>query len=305
MKRVVILGSRDHGEKNDAGVLARELTRQGLSGATVENWLYEDLLFSVRASERSVTHVPGSQDIAETDLVIALNWYGNKPKGLRDIAFTLALHLQERGTPFWNSEMLQQRSTTKLSAMWQLAQNGIAVPETVFSLNGEALAAAWRGGHTVVKDIMGSRGRNNHLIETPEELSALIGTDNPHRYMLQEFVPNDYDIRLVCFGGEPRLAIRRQRSGEHTHLNNTSQGGTAALLQLDEIPPAVLDEARQICRLLHREMAGIDYLIANDGSNRYICLEVNPIPQLTSGSFTDEKYAALSLALDDFLKGTL
>jgi glutathione synthase/RimK-type ligase-like ATP-grasp enzyme len=120
--------------------------------------------------------------------------------------------------------------------------------------------------------------------------------------MLQEFISNDFDVRVVCFDGRPQLVIKRQRTSDGTHLNNTSQGAEATLLELSGLPESVLAEVPKICDAFGRQMAGVDYIVANDGTSRYICLEVNAVPQLTSGSFTQEKRLRLGDAIKEALE---
>ncbi|HVS58682.1 MAG TPA: ATP-grasp domain-containing protein [Candidatus Saccharimonadales bacterium] len=301
MKRVIFLGSKHFGEKNDVGVLAKQSAAALQGQIDVTHCTFEDLLFTITEKQRSIIDTASGVDLAEADLVIAMNWYSTSQKSLRDLAFTVALYLQEHGVKFWNSEMILQRSTTKLSAMWQLRAADVPVPDTVFSLNHQAAAATWRNEQAIVKDIAGSRGRNNYLVHTHEELERLLADKPDTHVLVQQFIPNDYDVRVVCFGGEPRLVIKRQRQSDDTHLNNTSQGGQATLLSLEKLPPEIIERTKKICQLTGREMAGIDYLVANNGTDAYICLEVNAIPQLTSGSFTSEKYEQLSDTIRDTL----
>jgi glutathione synthase/RimK-type ligase-like ATP-grasp enzyme len=294
MKTVVFLGSRAAGEKNNAAALAQDIAAKLSEDFAVRHYYFEDLLLRITSAQRSVVHAPDGADLASADLVIALNWYPAGTHSLRDLALATALYLEEKQVPFWNREMLAQRATTKLAATWLLAQNGVAVPETYFSLNHEALASAWPHDSAIVKDIAASRGRRNYLAQSHNEVASLLGNSPETRYMLQSCIPNDFDIRLICFGGRPQLAMKRQRQDASTHLNNTSRGGEATLLALETIPEQVLEEAASICQLFGRELAGIDYVVAKDGSARYICLEVNAVPQLTSGSFTTEKSACLA-----------
>lgn len=293
MKRVIIIGSRSAGEKNDVANLVQQLSDRLEDNIQLTNLYFEDLMFSISNSERRVEDIPSGRDVADADLVIAMNWYN---QSLRDIAYTLALYLDEKKIPFWNSEMLAQRSTTKLSATWQLAVNDVAVPDTYFSFNRGALEVVPLD-QVVVKDIAGSRGRKNYLANTKSELHNILSDDLNVRFMVQSFIPNDYDLRIVCFAGKPFLVVKRQRQSNETHLNNTSQGAKATLLEPSDLPNELIEEVSKITTLLKRELAGIDYVVANDGSNRYICLEVNAIPQLTSGSFIDKKYESLSRAL--------
>ncbi len=295
-KTVIFLGSKDFGDKNNAGLLADKIRAMIGVDYSVRHYYFEDLLFHISADSRTIHTVDG-YELKKADLIIAFNWYPAGKRSLRDIALTVGLYAQENGVQLWNSETLQQRSTTKLSAMWLLAAAGVAVPETFFSLNHDVLAAACAFAPAIVKDIATSRGRNNYLARTNDELVELLAQHAHNRFMVQAFIPNDYDVRLICLGGKPHLALKRQRTSTDTHLNNTSQGAEASLLLLESLPTDVLAEAEKVCTLMGREMAGIDYVIANDGSGRYICLEVNAIPQLTSGSYVDQKMQAFSDAI--------
>jgi glutathione synthase/RimK-type ligase-like ATP-grasp enzyme len=263
---------------------------------------FEDLLFHVCDTERSVINGQDGYDIGTADLVVALNWYPGGARSFRDIAYTVALYLQERAVPLWNSEAQQQRSSTKLSALWLLAREHVAIPDTFFSLNHDVLQAAVPFEESIVKDIAASRGKHNYLVHSVGERADLLSRQPHMRFLVQEVIPNDYDIRLVCIGGTPRLVLKRQRVSNQTHLNNTSQGAVGTLLPLQSLPEQVLRESIMICRIFGRELAGIDYVVANDGTGRYICLEVNAVPQLTSGTYLAEKGQAISAAIAELLE---
>jgi glutathione synthase/RimK-type ligase-like ATP-grasp enzyme len=298
MKTVVFLGSKQFGDKNDASRLAALSAEQLGGDYEVRHYFFEDLVFYISDKSRSVWLADGNT-FQDVDLVIALNWYKTE---LRDIAYTLGLYLEEQKIECWNGEILQQRSTSKLSAMWLLAQANVPIPETYFSMSREALVGSCDAEAAIIKDIAASRGRSNFLAKDRAEFEGILRTPNDARYMVQEYIPNDFDIRLVCFGGIPTMAIKRQRTNNDTHLNNTSQGGEATVLELGSLPAEVLNQAESICKLFKREMAGIDYLVANDATNRYICLEVNAIPQLTSGSYQLEKQQQLTQAIQQALR---
>lgn len=294
MKTVVFIGSKYFGEKNDAGALAKHVEIALGAEYQIRHYNFEDLLVCISNAQRSITCGSDGYDMKDAELVIAFNWYPSRRRGLRDVAFTLGLYLQEHGKQFWNSEMSMQRSTTKLSATWLLSVYGVPIPDTVFSLNHQTLACCHTGRPMILKDIAASRGRDNFVVHTQQEVLDVLGKSMDGQFVLQEFIPNDFDIRLICIGGKPQLAIKRQRTTQNTHLNNTSQGGEAQLLPLDAVPQSVREEARRICLGMKRELAGIDYIVSNASSGRYVCLEVNAIPQLSSGTFLDEKYQAFS-----------
>ncbi len=292
MKNIVIVGSKNSGTKNDPRVLAASLVDK--ANAVVVYW--EDLVFSISSQEVSVQS-DGISVFDNVSQVIALGWYKNGKKSIyRDVALTLALYLQDRAIPFWNSEMIAQRSTSKLSCMMQLALSGIAIPSTRFSLrlqkaiNGQSLPC-------VVKAVSASRGRDNYLVKTEQDVEER--KKHGGYYLVQEFLPNDHDLRVLCFGGKPCLVLRRSRVNQETHLNNTSQGGAAEWIPLEEVSEEVLTESYKICTIMQREMAGIDLIPNSSALGGYACLEVNAIPQLTSGYGVDVKMTEFAKSLID------
>jgi len=288
MKKITIIGSRHSGSKNNPNILAEHLLAHDSS---VQVIYWEDLLFAIKSND--VTIYDRQQVLfADTpDLVIALGWYKNGRKSIyRDIAYSLALYLDSRGIEFWNREMLHQRSTSKLSCMMQLALQGVSVPTTYFSLQAD-LALDSQAVPYIAKAVAASRGVSNYLVQTDEERAGLPMKDM--HYLVQPFLPNDHDLRVICFGGKPAMVLRRSRAKDaDTHLNNTSQGGSAEWLALEDMSPELLTISEKICTIMNREMAGIDFIPDRESPVGYSCLEVNAIPQLTSGHDINKKLDA-------------
>lgn len=288
MKKVTIIGSRHSGTKNNPQILAERLTARN---SEVQVIYWEDILFAIKTGDIRLFNRDQPLFIDKPDLVITLGWYKNGRKAIyRDIAYSLALYLDSLGIEFWNREMLHQRSTTKLSCMMQLALAGVPVPTTYFSLQAD-LALDSQSLPYIAKAVAASRGVSNYLIQTDAERTALPHVDV--QYLVQPFLPNDHDLRVICFGGKPAMVLRRSRAADaDTHLNNTSQGGEGVWLPLEDIPLELLTISEKICTIMNREMAGIDFIPDHESTFGYSCLEVNAIPQLTSGHDTDKKLDA-------------
>lgn len=92
---------------------------------------------------------------------------------------------------------------------------------------------------------------------------------------------------MLVFDGTASLVIRRIGDGS-SHLNNTSQGGAAEIVPLDEVKPHVLEVAERAAKLLRLQVAGVDVMFDERTGEAYF-IEVNNAPQISSGSFTDEK----------------
>ncbi len=294
MKHVLVIGSTNSGGKNDPSIMAEHLQN---AGHDVSLCYWEDLVFDISTGDVKI--LTGDSDLASDlhpDLVIAVGWYkSGKEAYYRDLAFSLALYLEKANVKFWNSEMKHQRSTTKLSCMVQLALEGVSVPHSLFSLNAQKLPLS--EGAAVIKAISASRGESNYLVNSRAEAKDVL-TKMPMS-LVQPFMPNDHDLRVICFGGEPSLFLRRSR-GENaaTHLNNTSQGGSAEWLDKESISEELLTASHKISIIMKREMGGIDFIPDPSSPYGYSCLEVNAIPQLTSGYDTKNKLHELAIAIE-------
>jgi len=293
MNRVVVIGSQYATKKNSVDILADSLSSDGIE---VQKIYWEDLHFDIKTNTVSVTQ-DGAQIFEEKPkLVVALGWYKSGDKSIyRDVAFSLALYLEHKKVKFWNTEMLHQRSTGKLSCMMQLALSGVNVPRTIFSLKSQNLVDDFTFP-SVVKASNASRGDSNFLVKTQDDLDQAFAHTNPTNTMIvQPFMPNDHDLRVICFNGEPQLILKRSRGvGSSSHMNNTSQGGTAEWLTLDSVPAELLTISKEICKIMNREMAGIDFIPDTHSDYNYSCLEVNAVPQLTSGHDVTKKMQALA-----------
>ena len=117
--------------------------------------------------------------------------------------------------------------------------------------------------------------------------------------MLQEFIPNDGDYRILV-AGDNILGIER-KAVEGSHLNNTSQGGSARLVSQDVLPEGMIADARRIARHLDMTIAGVDALI-DKHTGEYYFLEVNSQPQLMSGAYVNQKEQLIGVSLSALLQ---
>lgn len=230
-------------------------------------------------------------------LAIMVGWYGEGRFGhYGDMAMALGTLLHDAGTEVWNSETYKRAWRTKAGLTFLLARAGHLVPDTVYAPNPAcALACLKQGTPYIVKDASGTHGKDNYLTDDPNEIMAAL---KKHRSIIQRFIPNDHDLRVICFGARAMLVMERSRADDTTHLNNTSKGGSARWR--DDIPEKLRDLSHAIAEAAYCDMAGIDFIetrFAGGGPVDYWCLEVNVIPQLTSGFDVPAKMAALGEAV--------
>jgi D-alanine-D-alanine ligase-like ATP-grasp enzyme len=101
-------------------------------------------------------------------------------------------------------------------------------------------------------------------------------------------------------GDEVRLVIHRQSTGQ-SHLNNTSQGGQAQIIDVATLDRQMLEESVQISKALGREVTGVD-MIQDKHSGEFYFLEVNNMPQLSTGSMVEQKAKALDAFFTTWLE---
>lgn len=239
------------------------------------------------------------RDIASYDGIFLLGWF--KKRKHEEIALAVSLYAAKNGVKTRNTEALHNRSRGKISQYVLSALNGVATMPFAIATDNELLAAlvakAKIAYPMIVKSVTGSRGRHNYLVRDDDEFRAALADAPTKAFVAQPFIPNDGDYRLLVMGDRVRLAIHRSAASD-THLNNTSQGGKAVIVDLELLDQQMLQEAVEISKLLRREVTGVDMVVHNETGRHYF-LEANNMPQLSTGSFVPEK----AEALDHYFRG--
>ena len=293
MRKVLVIGRRNVGEKNDAFQLAQAVGRT--KALEVEGAYFEDLVVTSQVGGSDVL-LHRSDDFVPLDTfthVILINW--SHDRLYTDLAHSVAYVAARKGLTVWNKELLHARSSTKVSQVVRLSYEDVSLPKTVFSLTSRLLKGhiSSLGAPFVAKDPLASRGRRNHLCKSWDDFTQQA---QAVPYTLQQFIPNDAsDMRLFIAGGQSALAILRKGSGD-SHLNNISQGATAELVPLGDLPQELLEAAAKVAGHFQRDLCGIDFM-KNTDTGEYVFLEINTTPQIVNGAFAEEKAAAIAQAL--------
>lgn len=256
---------------------------------------YEDLLHIVRpGAAAKIIDTASGKDLAEYDFVYQRRW-GDCPES----ALACAIYLRKRGVSFIDSESYRPGAMDKLTQHWRLWEHDLPFPATIcapqsmdptqivtgFDLAGEL------GFPLIAKSTSGTRGQDNHLVHSEKELVRILTTDTSNRYLLQQYIPNDEDYRVIVGKGKTLLVIRRV-AATGTHKNNTSQGGTASLLPNDYFDAAIEHDIHAAAVAFARDIAGVD-LVFDKVTGAHYFFEVNRSPQLEHSSFTEEKASAV------------
>lgn len=205
----------------------------------------------------------------------------------------VALFLQRHAIPYID-ERVKPNAHGKYSWQVKYAENHLPFIPTVYG-TGRALKEAYRTNKLqtafplVIKARQGRKGKDNYLVKNEAELMQLLEDRVDEAWVMQRFIENDGDYRVVVLGDKAETVIFRQRPKDaDTHLNNTSQGASAMLVDISALPQGLCEDAVAAARVNGLAVAGVDMMV-DQKTGRHVILEVNGAPQLATGAFPEEK----------------
>lgn len=246
-----------------------------------------ELFFELDQQKIAIYHPKKQFDLRDFDLVVM-----RFVSGLVNEAHAIAQYCQHFGIRYTDEYLDRLMLDSKMSTQFALWRQGVKNwPKTFYGDLYEMLRRFDEcGGRAVLKDDEGRKGRLNFLVHSPGEIKRLHDENPGTRFVLQEFIPNSSDVRVLVLNEKPVLVIERKGCGD-SHLNNTSQGAQATLLGLDEIDEETLEMCVAAARHAKLQAAGVDVMFDSRDATAYL-LEVNSAPQISSGAFMEEKAKA-------------
>lgn len=265
-----------------------ETTNQLVKDADVLIGALEQMEFTITPEKISAFDSMSGHDLKDYSLVYFRAWAASKAN-----TGICALYLNHHGIKYYDSEAITHRSFSKLDQYMRLWLAGLPVPATFQGLPQSILKVLGKAPFdfpVILKtNAGGRRGLDNYLAKDQAEAEKILSQPpEDGQFMAQAFIPNNCDYRILVFGGEAKLVIKRSRDTATTHVNNTSQGASAAIVPQSELGDKIIKEAIKAAAILKREIAGVDVVIDKTNGKHYF-LEVNRKPQLNEGSFVEEK----------------
>lgn len=257
--------------------------------------LFDDLFISVGDGDFTVRDTKSQKDLREYDLILIR---GKAFRQFFDVVRAVSRYAKINNIPVVN-DYSGFRDSSKLAQAVQFFETGLPVSNTVYVNNAileERVSIPFQFP-CIMKAVFGAHGNDNYLVNSLEEVKEIARNSSELRFVLQRFVPNDNDYRILVVGEEV-IAVGR-KAVEGSHLNNTSQGGSAYLTPLESLPDGLVEDAIKISRHLDMTISGVDALIDKE-TGEYFFLEVNSQPQLMSGAFIEEKERLIGSYFDSF-----
>jgi glutathione synthase/RimK-type ligase-like ATP-grasp enzyme len=253
-----------------------------------------DTQINIFQNQLDVVDLSTQKSLLELDGMYFANW-----RKQPEFSLATAELLKRHKKPILSEEVLQVMPMSKLGEMIHLSDKGIKLPNSVFMRSKHWLKLIKNKQKLpfefpfIFKVIDGSMGEENYLVNNSNQLKEIIKQDLSRLFVAQELIPNTHDYRVIIIGGQPRLAIKRARLTNDTHLNNTSQGAAGELIELNKVDSAILEIAKKAALATKRQsFSGVD-IIQNSQTGDYYVLEVNKTPQMETGTNTAEKVEEL------------
>lgn len=294
---ILLIGSSQTSETLDTyfGEYTDFFTRAIAKSTTKANvqWsLFDDLYIQVGDGIFEITDTKTNLPLSTYDMILI------RGKGFRqffDVVRAVSRYAHMHNVPVIN-DYSGFRDSSKLAQAVQFYEAGLPVATTLYAnravLSGEReLPFAYP---CIMKAVFGAHGNDNYLVHSLDDIRAIAQGSNL-RFVLQRYIENDNDFRVLVIGEKVLVIGRKAIDG--SHLNNTSQGGSAQLIPLDQLPEGMAADSIKIARTLDMTIAGVDVLI-DKITGEYSFLEVNSQPQLMSGAFVDEKEALFGAFID-------
>jgi glutathione synthase/RimK-type ligase-like ATP-grasp enzyme len=259
---------------------------------------FDDLYIGIGDGKFTIYDTRHKRHLNESDVLLLR---GTAFRQYYDVIKSLSVYAAENGMVCIN-DYSGFRDSSKLTQALQFHQLGLPCAYSVY-VTGAVLRGQYPLGiefPCIMKATFGSHGNDNYLVSSLEEASEIAGRDTKKKFVLQRFVPNEKDYRLLIVDDEVMVIGRSPVEG--SHLNNTSQGGAAELEHTDVVPTDILEGARHIAKHLDMLIAGVDVLSDKNTGDFYF-LEVNAQPQLMTGAFTEVKSEAIGRLLHRLAAG--
>ncbi len=173
--------------------------------------------------------------------------------------------------------------------MLKLKEAGIEVPKSIYG-SLWYLYEVMKGDHegrpykwpVIIKGSGGDRGTRVFKANNLEELEKLVRdlrkseTEDGRRYMLQEYIENEGDFRILVLGKKVLGVMKRARTAKNEFRNNYSAGGTVEVANLPEEIKKLAVKAARVCGLA---VAGVDVAFRDNDFKKPVIWEVNKGPQ--------------------------
>lgn len=159
--------------------------------------------------------------------------------------------LENRGIKTFNSVLTNKTANDKYLTYEFLKENNLPYIETYLEP---------KPFPCIMKSVSGHGGQEVFFVKTIEEVNQ-IKTEHPNlKFIFQEFLENNGDVRIYVLNKKVMVSIKRKSQVDYR--NNFSLGGEVTLFEPSQ---GMMDAAIKVASLLKADFIGVDFLLTKEG----------------------------------------
>jgi RimK family alpha-L-glutamate ligase len=201
----------------------------------------------------------------------------------KNASYIFSKYLETKKIPFIDQYHTSTRERNKLIQMFLLAINGVSIPKTyytpVYDAKKARNAARFLRFPIVVKLTNKERGEGVFLARDMKGLARILEKNKEQEIILQEFLDNDFDYRIVVLGHKTQLGETRTRTCKNEFRNNACKGGVEKFFPAKEVSCDLRKISEQSSRIMNIQVCGADIIRSRKG--KLYVIEVNFSPGFT------------------------
>ena len=162
--------------------------------------------------------------------------------------------LLSRGIKTFNNVLTNKTANDKYLTYEFLKENNLPYIETYLDLSKISSFPC------IMKSVSGHGGQEVFFVKDLKEANQIKNEHPNLKFIYQEFLENDGDVRLYLLNGEVIASVKRKSLSDYR--NNYSLGGE---VELFEPSKEMVDSATKIASLLKADFIGVDFLLTKSG----------------------------------------
>ncbi len=212
----------------------------------------------------------GKQDIGDFDIIVT-----NYREESIMISKFIAATKPELKTIVVNSRECEYSSSKHVQYL-DLYRMGLPFPKTIYAYSLQNLQEILQENNCfqlplIVKANRTSHGNDNYLFKSWAEISDFFAQNDIREYIIQEYIPNNFDYRVFIFG-ENYCVSKKERHTGTGHRNNVALGAEESIVE--DLNAAILKDCFKAVKSAGVTHAGVDVVVDKQTGTHYI-LEVN------------------------------
>ena len=162
--------------------------------------------------------------------------------------------LHSRDIKTFNNVLTNKTANDKYLTYKLLKDNNLPYIETYLELS------KIKSFPCIMKSVSGHGGQEVFFVKDLKEVNQIKNAHPNLKFIYQEFLENDGDVRLYLLNGEVMASIKRKSPSDYR--NNYSLGGE---VELYEPSKEMVKAAKKVANLLKADFIGVDFLLTNSG----------------------------------------